>query len=294
MPGVIKDLRTFSVAVNGIFKQALVGNSGNAIASLFTEVTGGNARELEFPITFGTGPMREWKGSRIVESVKRSSYRMTTKKYEKTLSLPVEDEEDDNLDLYMPAIRTAALQLQNWQAQLEAKVIEANGLAYDDVAFFSASHPENGGLASNYQAGTDPAWYLIDASKPIKPWLWWTRIAPSLRPKTSPDDDNVFWRDELVWGARARGGGGYGLWQYAFKSKQPLTGPNLEAAEQAMRDRADDYGETLDVIPTILLIPRQLRWDARRLLGPKTIDGGADNLYQGEFTTIVSNRLTGA
>jgi len=294
MPGVIKDLRTFSVAANGLFKQALVGDSGNPIANLFTEVTGGKAKELEFPITFGTGPMREWKGSRIVESIKRSSYRMSTKKYEKTLALPVEDEEDDNLDLYMPAIRTAALQLKNWQSQQEHKAIEENGIGYDDQPFFSATHSEGGALISNYQAGASPAWYLIDASKPIKPWLWWTKVAPTLKPKTSDTDDNVFWRDEYVWGARSRGGAGYGLWQYAYKSKQPLTGPNLEAAEQAMRDRSDDVGETLDVIPTILLVPRQLRWDARRLLGPKTVDGGADNLYQGEFQVVVSNRLTGA
>lgn len=293
MAGVIKDLRTFSVAVSGIFKQALVGNSGNPIADLFTEVSGGNARELEFPITFGTGPMREWKGSRIVEGIKRSSYRMTTKKYEKTLGLEVEDEEDDNLDLYLPAIRTAAIQLQNWQSQQGHKAIEQNGLGYDDQPLFSASHPENGSLASNYQAGAGPAWYLIDASKPIKPWLWWTRVAPTLRPKTSPDDDNVFWRDQLIWGARARGGAGYGMWQYAFKSKAALTPANLEAAEQTMRDRQDDVGETLDVIPTILLIPRQLRWDARRILGPSTING-SDNIYKDEWRVIVSNRLTGA
>ncbi len=294
MPGVIKDLRTFSVAVNGIFKQALIGNSGNQLAPLITEVTGGNVRELEFPIGFGTGPMREWKGSRIVESVKRSSYRMTTKKYEKTLALEVEDEEDDNLDIYLPAIRTAAIQLGNWQAQLIAKNIEANGLGYDDRPFFDTAHPEGSGVASNYIAGANPAWYLIDASKPIKPWLWWTRVAPSMRPKPSPDDDNVFWRDQLVWGARARGGAGYGLWQYAIKSKQPLTGPNLEAAEQMMRDRADEYGESLDVIPTILLVPRQLRWDARRVLGPASLPGGGDNIYKDEWNVIVSNRLTGA
>lgn len=293
MPGVIKDLRTFSVAVSAIFKQALIGNSASPADELFTEVTGGNARELEFPITYGVGPLREWKGSRIVESIKRSSYRITTKKFEKTLSLPVEDEEDDNLDLYLPSIRTLAIQVSNWKSQQAHKVIEQNLPAYDDVPFFSASHPENGQLVSNYQAGAGPAWYLIDASKPIKPWLWWTRVAPTIKPKTGDGEDNVFWRDELIWGTRARGGGGYGLWQYAYKSKAPLNAANLEAAEMAMRDRADDNGETLDTIPTVLFIPRQLRWDAQRLLGPSVVSG-SDNLYQNLYKVIVSNRLTGA
>jgi phage major head subunit gpT-like protein len=201
--------------------------------------------------------------------------------------------EDDNLDLYLPAIQTAALQLSNWKNQQAHKVIEQNAAGYDDVPFFSASHPENGTVVSNYQAGAGPAWYLLDVSKPVKPWLWWTKIAPKMVPKTSESDDIVFWRDQMVWGARARGGGGYGLWQYAYKSKAPLTPENLEAAELAMRDRVDDTGETLDAIPTVLFIPRQLRWDAARVLGPATIDG-SDNLYKDLYRVIVSNRLTGA
>lgn len=294
MAGVIKDLRTFSVAVNALFKTALLGNSGSPITDLFTDVNGGKAKEIEFPITFGVGPMREWKGSRIVESIKRSAYRMTTKKFEKTLGLEVEDEEDDNLDLYLPAIQTVAVQLQNWKSQQQHKVIEANGLGYDDQPFFSTTHPERGANASNYQDGVGPAWYLIDASKPIKPWLWWTKVAPQLKAKTGDLEDNVFWRDQLIWGARSRGGGGYGLWQTAFKSKAPLNATNLEAAEQAMRDRVDEYGETMDIIPTMVLIPRQLRWDARRLFGPTTLNGGGDNLYKDEYRVVTSNRLTGA
>ncbi len=293
MAGVLKDLRTFSVAVNAAFKLALQGDSGSPINDLITDINM-TTRKVEFPIAGSVGPMREWKGSRIVTSVMRSSYEIVAKKFEKTISLPVEDQEDDNLDIFMPAIRTLAQAVANWKSQQVHKAIEANGLAYDDVPFFSASHPEGGLNASNYQAGAGPAWYLIDASKPIKPWIWGTRVAPSIKPKTADSDDNVFWRDELVWGARARGGPGYGLWQTAYKSKAALDGPNLEAAEAAMRRRADENGETLDVVPTLVLVPPALKWDARRLFGPATVSGGADNIYQNEYRVVVSNRLTGA
>lgn len=292
MPLVIRDLRTFSVAVNAAFRQALVGNSGSPINELFTDINM-TTKRVEFPIGSGVGPMREWKGSRIVTSVSRSSYEMVAKKFEKTISLPVESEEDDNLGIYMPSIQTMAQSVANWRSQQIHRAIEANGLGYDEVPFFSAAHPENGLNASNYQAGAGPAWYLIDTSKPIKPWIWGTLQAPTIKAKTGDLEDNVFWRDELVWGARARGGAGYGLWQTAFKSKAPLNGPNLEAAEAAMRSRNDEHGETLDIAPTIVLVPPALKWDARRLFGPASIDGG-DNIYQNEYRVLVSNRLTGA
>ena len=291
MAGVIKDLRTFSIAVNAAFKLALQGNSGSPIDELFTDINM-TTKKVEFPIAGRVGPLREWKGSRIVSSVMRNSYEIVAKKFEKTISLPVEDQEDDNLDVYMPAIRTLAVQVANWKSQQGHKVIEANGLGYDGQPFFSASHPENGLSASNYQVGASPAWYMIDASKPIKPWIWGTRVAPTIKPKTADSDDNVFWRDELIWGARARGGGGYGRWQTAFKSKAALTGPNLEAAEAAMRSRADEQGESLDIVPTLVLVPPALKWDALRLFGPATISG-SDNIYQNAYRVVVSNRLTG-
>jgi phage major head subunit gpT-like protein len=293
MAGVIRDLRTFSVAVNMAFKTSLQGNSGNQAADQISTTINMSTKEVEFPILGGTGPMREWKGSRIVEGVMRDSYRIRTKKFEKTMAIDVEDVEDDNLDVWMPGINQMAAQVANWKAQQVFKAFEQNLVGYDGKQLFAADHQERGLNVSNFQAGSGPAWYLLDLSKPIKPILWGERIKPSIKAKTSDGDDNVFWRDQYVWGARARGGAGIGLWQYAFKSKAPLTGANYEAAETFLRDRRDEEGETLDGAPTLLLVPPALAWDVRRLLGPASLDG-SDNIYQAAIPFQVSNRLTGA
>lgn len=293
MAGVIRDLRTFSVAVNAAFKTALQGNSGNQAADQIATTVNMSTKEVEFPMAGVTGPMREWKGSRIVQSVMRDSYRIRTKKFEKTIGIDVEDVEDDNLDIYMPAIRTMSVQVGNWKAQQVFKALEQNPVGYDNKNLFAVDHQEQGANVANFQAGANPAWYLLDLSKPIKPILWGERIAPTIKPKTADSDDNVFWRDELIWGARARGGAGVGLWQFAYKSKAPLTGPNYEAAEMFIRNRRDEEGETLDAAPTLLLVPPTLAWDVRRLFGPATIEG-SDNIYQGAIPFVVSNRLTGA
>lgn len=59
-------------------------------------------------------------------------------------------------------------------------------------------------------------WYLIDDTKPIMPIIWQTRKAPQLVAKTSLTDDNVFSRNEFIWGVDLRGNAGFGLWQLIF------------------------------------------------------------------------------
>jgi phage major head subunit gpT-like protein len=54
-------------------------------------------------------------------------------------------------------------------------------------------------------------WYLADLSKPIKPFLFQTRVAPELVARFNPQDPQVFDLDEFIWGARARYNAGYTL-----------------------------------------------------------------------------------
>lgn len=59
-------------------------------------------------------------------------------------------------------------------------------------------------------------WYLLDTTKLIKPFILQVRKDPQLVARTSLTDDNVFDRNEFVWGVDWRGNAGYGLWQLAF------------------------------------------------------------------------------
>lgn len=56
------------------------------------------------------------------------------------------------------------------------------------------------------------AWYLMDVGGPVKPFVFQERIAPDITWKNRPEDGNVFLRDELLIGARARGAATYGPW----------------------------------------------------------------------------------
>ncbi len=54
-------------------------------------------------------------------------------------------------------------------------------------------------------------WYLADTTKPIKPFVWALREAPSFAMRVDPRDPVVFDRNEYLFGSRARGEAGFGF-----------------------------------------------------------------------------------
>jgi phage major head subunit gpT-like protein len=62
------------------------------------------------------------------------------------------------------------------------------------------------------------AWYLLDTTKPVKPFVYQERKAPVFVQQTDPQADDVFNRKKFKFGAEARAAGGYGFWQLAFGS----------------------------------------------------------------------------
>lgn len=60
--------------------------------------------------------------------------------------------------------------------------------------------------------GVEPGvWYLIDAAGE-KPLIFGARYMPDLVPRVALDDPHVFDLDEFLWGTRARGKAGLGVW----------------------------------------------------------------------------------
>lgn len=55
-------------------------------------------------------------------------------------------------------------------------------------------------------------WYVAYLDSSIKPIVFQERKAPTQVRKDRPEDDNTFWKRELIWGTDARGAAGYGPW----------------------------------------------------------------------------------
>jgi len=62
-------------------------------------------------------------------------------------------------------------------------------------------------------------WYLMDTSKPIKPFIFQLRRRPEFQQFTRADDEHVFKHREFLYGVDARGNAGYALWFLAARAE---------------------------------------------------------------------------
>jgi len=70
-------------------------------------------------------------------------------------------------------------------------------------------------------ANAATTWYLLDTSKPIKPFVWQNRRAIEFVNMATPNADNVFFNRQLIWGIDGRGAAGMGCWWLAARSVGP-------------------------------------------------------------------------
>jgi len=61
-------------------------------------------------------------------------------------------------------------------------------------------------------------WMLHVTNRPLKPYIYQERKAPTFVQQTNPDTEDVFMRKKFKFGAEARAAGGYGLWQLSYGS----------------------------------------------------------------------------
>lgn len=83
---------------------------------------------------------------------------------------------------------------------------------------------------------SDSAWYLLDTSKPVKPFIYQERKAPVFVQQTDPEADDVFNRKKYKFGAEARAAGGYGFWQLAYGSTGEQSGKSKGAGDETTNE----------------------------------------------------------
>lgn len=242
----------------------------------------------EYPRLDDLPGMREWIGDRVVHDLSAQSYIIRNRKFEMTLGILRDQIEDDQIGMFTPVASEMGLSAAEFPDQLIFPLFKAGATTrcYDGQYFFDTDHPgydENGGetSVSNFQDGAGPAWYLIDDSRVIKPMVWQSRRKFQLVAKNSLDDDNVFWRDQFVWGVDGRCNAGFGLWQLAYMSRQPLTAANYQIARERMSTIRKRSGQIINILPRKLLVPPTLESDGRKLLEAEMINGGDTNIWKG-------------
>lgn len=114
-----------------------------------------------------------------------------------------------NILLVPPALERTALRI------VEAMVEASSNAAIDNVMRGTARVVVAPQL-STAAGGSDTTWYLLDASRPVKPFLFIERKAPMFSQLTE-GSDAAFKDDEFLFGVRARGAAAYGPFWLAAK-----------------------------------------------------------------------------
>lgn len=302
MPITVTKLKTAEVEAKALFLRGLQSVSNSLQEQLCTPVTM-TTKTMETPIAGMVGPLEEWNGPRTVEELSEDAYSITAKRFQKTVGIPREAFEDNTHGTWVAQLETFGQMVAAWPDQQVAKKLEAGETdkCYDGSAFFSATHEiEHGNAAagtfSNLTGAGNPAWYLFDLSKGLKPLIWALRTSPEFVQLWNPDDPNVFWHDKFISGVRARGVADYGFPQLAHKCKGALNSSNYEAAVKAMKKITNGKGENLGIFPTLLVVPTELEGDARRLFEREMVANAAgtaseNNIFYKDMKWVTWQRL---
>jgi len=244
---------------------------------------------------------REWVGDRQIKDMQAHGYQIENKLWESTVGVQRTDIEDDNLGIYAPLMQEMGRAAAIHPDELVFGLLKDahNQTAYDGQNFFDDEHPVYANVdgtgtetlvANQDIPGTDPgpAWYLLDITRAIKPLIFQERVAPELQAMIDPDDEQVFMADEYRYGVRARSNVGFGFWQMAYKSQQPLTKDNYAAARTAMMDFKADGGRPLAIRPTLLVVPPTLEKQALEELQAERDTNGATNIYRNTAELLVT------
>lgn len=244
--------------------------------------------------------IRKWVGPRHINSLKAHSFKIVNEPFESTVTVKRDHIEDDKIGIYKPMFGEIGRLSRQHPDEMIFGLLESGftGLGYDGKPFFADDHAvedKNGDaqpVSNMSMAGDGPVWYLLDTSRTIRPLVWQVRTDYEFQSQDNPSDENVFMKNEYVYGVRARVNAGFGLWQLAYASNEPLTAENYEAARAAMQAMRGDGNRVLGVMPDTLVVPPTLEGDALRIVNTENGAAGESNPWKGTATPIVTPFLS--
>ena len=238
--------------------------------------------------------LREWIGDRHLQNLLAHDYTLVNRKFESTVAVARDAIEDDRYGIYAPLFAAMGQAAGTHPDQIVFELLK-DGFTqrcYDGEFFFSETHPLGEQTVSNSGGGSDSGWYLLDASKTMKPLIFQKRRDYHFQRMTRLDDEAVFMRDEYRLGVDARVAGGYGFWQMAYGSRQPLDADNYAAARESMLSLRSDEGRPLNLLPNLLVVPPQLEHAARQIVTADRGTNGESNLWKDSAELVVSAWLS--
>ena len=293
-----QNLATAFRGFNTIFDGALEAapRHSERLAMMVTSTT----REQAYPFLAASPKMREWIGERQVHKMAAHDFAIRNRTYELTVEVPRDDLADDQIGAYKGLFAELGRSVADFREELIFGLLEGgftqNG--WDGVPFFSDAHPitdatdGTASLWSNTGGGAGTPWFLLDVSRPIRPFIWQEREAFKLTAFINDEDPEAFRNNRFIYGVRGRGNAGFGLPQLAYASREALTPENYAAARAAMMAYRSAGGRRLGIMPNLLVVPPTLESAGLKLLNSQLGSGGESNEWAGTAELLVTPWLS--
>lgn len=286
------NLTILNRAFNSAFKDGFqtVTPQWERVATLVSSTTS----EEKYTWLGKTSKFREWVGDRVMQNLKLHDYTIRNKRFENTVTVDRDDIDDDKYGIYNMPMKELGESAAIHPDELVFKMLAVGDSTkcYDGQFFFDTDHPVglDGAVqsVSNHGGGAGTAWYLLNVGKLLKPIIYQRRRPYAFNPLTSPDDPNVFFKNEFVYGVDGRNNVGFGLWHTGFMSKQTLDETGYGAARTAMFGFKFDNGNPVNQGGKFLLVvPPSLEAQALKVVTAERLANGADNIYRSTAEVFV-------
>ncbi|PTS73803.1 head protein [Sphingomonas sp. HMWF008] len=240
---------------------------------------------------------RKWVGDKRVKSLSERAYQLINDAFEATVGIHKHQIQDDNLGIYPSMFEGWGMEGELWMDRLLTEALRLGHTlpCFDNQNFFDTSHPnfdEAGTTYSNNNtAGQVNPWFLLDLSKPLKPFIEQTREAPNFHMIADMNDSKVADTGLYTAYAEARGAAGYTMPYLAYRSTATLNEANYVAARDAMAAYVDEVGDPRGVVATHLVHGVSNRSAAENLINKMNLPGGESNIHYKAVELIFAERL---
>ncbi|ATA26590.1 phage head protein [Brenneria goodwinii] len=238
--------------------------------------------------------IKEWIGERQLAVLSQQGYTITNRTWESSIRVKRENIEDDQIGQYSIVSQGYGRKVGVFPDTLSFKLLSNgfNSLCFDGQNFFDTDHPMAGSTYSNVvgdiTTDTGEPWFLIDESQVLKPILYQNRRPFKFVALDDLDNPHTVLNNEFVYGVDGRCNVGFGFWQTAVGSRAPLTVANYEKAVVLLQGMKRDDGEPLGINPTTLVVGRQNRAAAKKIIDAMLVDGGDSNIYYKDVEIVNS------
>lgn len=246
--------------------------------------------------------LAEWIGARQLKELSTNVYTLENKTFEGSIQVKRENFEDNDFSQYSMVMTQFGRKASSFPDKLMFEVLRSGHLdknkCIDGLPFFCKNHTVGTGVYSNLYGvpaqgvvNPRPKWYLFDTSQGLKPFIYQNRRPIEFSSITDTESAEVFLNNRFLFGIDGRLNVGYGMWQLAAASYSDLTPESFEEVYDGMMSVNGASGDSLEVFPTVLVVPVNLRSAAERLINRERLSNGESNPNYKRVEIIVTPYL---